>query len=183
MDCSISYGMKRIAIIGVWLAVLVVDGIVLPALTGRPAGLGVMVFLAALAITFGIQRWVIGLGIVLAGLTELMLGIYFGTIIGAWLVLAWGWHLLNRFLNMKPVSENDSWPVLAPFTLFGLALFLLGESASWAISRFAYEPGLSPATLFQIVRSPVIFCVVTVELVVILFIFHFIYSARNINHA
>lgn len=175
--------MKRLLIIGVWLAVLIIDGIVLPALTGLPAGLGIMVLLSALAITFGIHRWVIGLGIILAGMTELMFGAYFGTIIGAWLVIAWGWHLLNRFLNMNPASENDSFMALVPFAVLGLGLFGLGEGVSWAIDRFVYESGLAVTTLIDILRSPTIFIIVAIELVATLLIFRLIYFSRTTIYA
>lgn len=171
--------MKYFMIIGIWLAVLIGDGVILPALTGLPAGFGIIVFLSALVITFGIHRWVIGLGIILAGVTELMIGAYFGVIMGAWLVMAWSWHLLNKFLNMKPLNESDSLVALMPFTLLGLGLFALGESALWAISRFIYEAGLTAMVLVDILRSPAIFSIVAAELVITLFIFHFIYSPRN----
>lgn len=171
--------MRQLTVICIWAAVFIGDGIILPALTGWPSGLGIMVLLAALAITFGIHRWVIGLGIVLAGMTELMVGAYFGAIIGAWLVMVWGWHFLNRFLNMKPVSENDSLVALVPFTLLGLIIFGLGEGALWVISRLAYEPRLTVTTFVNILGSPTIFTVVTIELAVIIFILHLIYSPRN----
>ena len=174
--------MKQLAVICVWAAVFIIDGIMFPALTGLPSGLGIIVLLSALAITFGIHRWVIGLGIVLAGLTELMVGAYFGSIIGAWLVMAWSWHLLNRFLNMKPLSENNFLVALGPFTLLGFGLFGLGEGILWAIGRFVYEPGLTVTTLISIFRSPIMLSIVAVEFAIIIFIFRFIYSSRNSIH-
>lgn len=171
--------MRYFVIIGLWFAVLVIDGVVFPSLTGWPSGFGIIVLLSALAITFGIHRWVIGLGIILAGLTELMLGTYFGTIVGAWLVMAWSWHLLNQFLNMKPLSENDSFLALIPFTLLGLGLFGLGEIMLWIISRFVYKSGLAITNFIGVFHSPMIFIIVAIELAVTLFVFRFIYSSRN----
>ena len=166
-------------IIIVWISLLVGDGIILPALTSLPSGFGAIVFLSALAITFGIHRWVIGLGIVLAGLTELMIGTYFGVIIGAWLVIAWSWHLLNRFLNMKSVNKNDSLGALIPVTLFGLGLFVVGEGILWMISRFVYESGLTATIFINILRSPTIITVIMTELIITLFVFRFISSPKN----
>lgn len=175
--------MRYFSIIGIWFAVLIGDGIVIPGLTGLPSGFGIIVILSALAITFGIHRWVINFGIVLAVLTELLLGAYFGSIIGAWLIMASVWHLLDRFLNMRPIDENNSLAALAPFTLLGLGLFGLGESAMWAIGHFVYEPGLAPLPLFYIMSSPVIFGIVSGELVLILLIFRFIFYSRNSIYA
>ena len=171
--------MRYFAIMVVWFAVLIGDGIVFPALTGWPSGFGIMVLLSALAITFGIHRWLIGLGIILAGLTELILGTYFGIIIGAWLVITRVWHLLNQFLNLKPMSENDSLIAFAPATLCGLGLFSLGEGVSWVIIRFAYESELPATTLINILRSPAIISIVGIELLITLFVFRFIYFSRN----
>ena len=171
--------MKILTIIGVWLVVLIIDGIVLPALTGLPSGLGIMVLLSALAIMFGVHRWVIGLGIVLAGLTELILGTNFGVIIGAWLVMVWGWYFLNQFLNIKLISKNNFLVILLPLTLLGLIIFVLGEGAWWAISHLVYERGLALSTLLYIIRSPVILSVVAVELMVTLFVFGLVYSSHN----
>lgn len=171
--------LKYFAIIIIWFVIFIGDGTVLPALTGLPFGFGIMILLSVMAITFGIQRWVIYLGIILAGLTELMIGAYFGTVIGAWLVMAWLWHILNNFLNMKSMSENDSLMTLVPFTLFGLGLFGLGEGVSWLINRFVYEPELAITNFVGIFCSPTMFSIVVIELTVTLFIFHFIYFSRN----
>lgn len=171
--------MKYLLITVFWLVIFICDGIILPALTGLVSGFGAIVFLSALAITFGIHRWVIGLGIVLAGLTELMIGTYFGVIIGAWLVIAWSWHLLNRFLNMKSVNKNDSLGALIPVTLFGLGLFVVGEGVLWMMSRFVYESGLTATIFINILRSPTIIAVIMAELIITLFVFRFISSPKN----
>lgn len=171
--------MKRVVIIGVWLMVLIVDGTVLPPLTGWPSGFGIMVLLSALAITFGIHLWVIGLGLVLAGMTELILGSYFGAIIGAWLIMAWIWYFLNRFLNMKPISENKSLVALVPFTLLGFILFVFGEGISWIINYFIYGSGFALTILVSIIRSPIICAVVVVELIITLSIFRLIYYPKD----
>lgn len=175
--------MRRLGIVGIWLVVIIIDGIVLPALSGLPSGLGIMVFLSALAITFGIHRWVISWGIVMAGATELILGAGFGTIIGSWLVVAWVWYLLNRFLNMKPLSENDSFLAFILFILLGLGLLAIGEGALWVITRLAYQSDLSTSTLFHLFRAPTILSIVAVELGVTLFVFRFIYSPKNLIYA
>ena len=168
--------MKRLAIIIAWFFVVIIDGVVLPALTGLPTGFGIIIFLSAFAISFGIHRWVIILGIVLAFVTELNVGTYFGIIIGAWLVIAWAGHLMNRFFNMKPVNENDSLISILPIALLGFVLFCIGEVTLWVISRFVYESGLSMATLLQIMRSPKILAGVVAELMVVLSIFRLVYS-------
>jgi len=170
--------LKHLAIIIIWFVFFIGDGTVLPALTGLPFGFSIMILLSVMAITFGIERWVVYLGIILAGLTELLVGAYFGTIIGAWLVMAWLWHVLNKFLNMRPMSENNSLVTLMPFTLFGFGLFGLGEGVSWLINRFVYEPKLAITNFIGIFGSPTMLCIVAVELIVTLFIFHFIYSSQ-----
>lgn len=171
--------MKHFPIILIWLGVIIADGIVLPALTGLPSGFGTIVLLSVLAITFGIHRWVIGLGILIAGIAELIFGMYFGAIIGSWLIMAWGWHLLNRFLNMKPMIEDNSLIAILPLTLFGLGLFIVGEAALWVTSRFVYEPKLTPSNLVHVVLSPIVLGITAAELIVIFFIFRFIYSSRD----
>ncbi|MEK7217700.1 MAG: hypothetical protein AAB374_02245 [Patescibacteria group bacterium] len=170
--------MRHLAIIGVWFVVFIADGIVFPALTGLPSGFGIMVLLSVLAITFGVHRWVIGLGIIFAGITELIIGTYFGTIIGAWLAMAWVWHLLNQFLNLKSMNENDSLVALAPFILLGLGLFAFGEGVSWMIIHFVYESELT-AMFFDIFLSPAILSIVAVEFAITFFVFRFIYFSRN----
>lgn len=171
--------MKYLAIVGVWLAIFVGDGIIFPALTGLPSGFGIIVLLSALVITFGIHRWLIGLGLIFAGLTELILGAYFGTIIGAWLIIVWGWYLLNQFLNLKLMNERASLATFVSRILFGLGLFVLGESVLWMIIRFVYEPELTITILINILRSPTIFSIVLVEFAVTFFVFRFIYSSKN----
>mgnify|MGYP001579176617 CR=1 FL=1 len=174
--------MKHISIIGVWIVLIIIDGILLPSLTGLPSGPDTILFLSVMVVTFGIHRWVIGLGIVIAGFAELILGTYFGAFIGSWLIMAWGWYILNRFLNMKPVSKHDSFLALAPFTLFSLALFFLGEGILCAIIRFVYEPELNLSTLLYIIQSPVILIVVAIEIAVTLLAFRFMYSSRDSNY-
>jgi len=171
--------LKHLAIIIVWVIIFIGDGAVLPALTGLPSGFGIMVLLSAMVVVFGVQRWVIGLGIILAGLTELMVGTYFGTVIGAWLAIVWTWHFLNNFFNIKTINENSSFVALVPCTLFGLGLFGLGEGVLWVISRLVYEPGLSIVTLFDVFHSSAILSIVVIEFVMILFVFRLIYSSRN----
>src|SRR3989344_882957 len=171
--------MKYFAIIGVWFVALVGDGIILPALTGLPSGFGIIVLLSIMAVGFGVHRWVIGLGMILAGTTELIIGTYFGTIIGAWLVMAWGWYFLNQFLNIKSINKNNFLMAFVPVTLLGLGLFVFGEGVLWIIIRFVYESGLSTITLINILCSPAIFSIVAIELAVTLFIFRFIYLSRN----
>ncbi|GEM_PF-5521698 len=171
--------MRRLTIVIIWFTVFVGDGIILPALTGLPAGFGILVFLSALMITFGVQRWVIGSGIIFAGATELILGTYFGVIIGAWLVMAWLGHVFFKFLNMESMNKNNSLAILVPFTLFGVVIFFAGVGAWWIINRLAYESGLSPSALFRVVLSPVIISIVVIELAITLFIFRFIYSPKN----
>ncbi|MDP4001784.1 MAG: hypothetical protein Q8P69_01925 [bacterium] len=167
--------MKYFTIIIIWFIVFISDGIILPALTGLPAGFGILVFLLALMITFGVHRWVIGSGIIIAGVTELILGVYFGVIIGTWLVMAWIGHVFFKFLNIESMNENNFFGTIIPFTLFGIVIFAVGEGTLWVISRLAYESGLSPSTLFRIVFSPMVIIIVAIELVVTLFIFRFIY--------
>ncbi len=171
--------MKYFIIIVVWFAIIVGDGTILSALTGLPAGFGIIALLSALAVTFGIYRWVIILGIVLAGITELMLGLYFGTIISAWLVIAWVWHILNRFLNINLANENVSLMVLIPLTMLGFSLFIIGEGVLWAISNFVYKSGLNIMTLINIFRLPVICIIILIELSVTIFILRFGYRSKN----
>lgn len=172
--------MRRLVVIIIWFVVFVSDGIILPALTGLPTGFGILIFLSALIITFGVHRWVIGSGIILAGVTELILGTYFGVIMGAWLVMAWFGHIFFKFLNIESMDKNNSLATLVPFTLFGIIIFIVGEGALWTINRLAYESGLSPSTLSQIVFSPVVITVVAIEIAVTLFIFRLIYYSKNV---
>ena len=171
--------MKRFGIIVIWFAVLIIDGVILPALTGLPSGFGIIVFLSALAITFGIHRWVLWFGIILAGISELILASYFGVIIGAWLVMATGWYFLNQFLSTKPMGESDSFFSFVPSVFFGFVLTGLGEGAIWLISRFVYKSGFATTTLLGIVRSPMIVGVMAVELGLILLVFRWFYSPKN----
>lgn len=155
------------------------DGNIFPALTGLPSGFGIVTLFSVLAITFGIHRWVVVLGIILAGVTELILGAYFGTIISAWLIMAWIWYFLNRFLNLKPASENNSLLAFIPFILLSFSLFVIGESVWWLISRFVYEPELTLATLINIFSSPTICAVILVELATTFLLFRFFYHPKD----
>ena len=175
--------MKRAAIAAVWVVVLIVDGVVLPGLTGLHAGLGIMIFLAALAVSFGAHRWVIGLGMALSLGAELILGMNFGVIIGAWLAIIWSWYGMSQVLSMKSVHENDSMLTLVPCAAFGIVLVAVGECAAWLIDRVMYQAGLTSATLRAILGSPAIMGVAFVELVAVLFIFRFIYSSRTSFYA
>lgn len=171
--------MKYLAIIGTWLAVLISDSVILPALTDFPSGFGILVFLSALVIVFGVHHWVIGLGIVLAGITELIFGMYFGVVIGAWLVMVWCGYVLYQFLNVKSMGENDSMFSLMPFTLLGLVVFSVGEIVFWLIEYFIYKSGFTLPVLLEVASSPVIISIVIIELAITLFIFRFIYPSQN----
>jgi hypothetical protein len=175
--------MKNLAVIGLWLAVLVLDGTALPAFTGWPGGLGLVAFFAVFVMTFGLQRWVVGLGLALALASELILGSYFGVIMAGWLAIAWCWHGVNHFLSMGTVDENDSWPVFGLFVVWGLVLFGAGEVVMWAVARIIYQPGLSPVILFDVARSPIILVGILAELAVILLIFRLIYFSKSRPYA
>ncbi|MBP9822148.1 MAG: hypothetical protein KBC81_01735 [Candidatus Pacebacteria bacterium] len=171
--------MKRFAIILIWIAVVVADGVLLPAISGMPSGFGALVFLSALIITFHVHRWVIGLGIFISLATELWVGAYFGTIIGSYLIMVIVWYLLNKFLNMRSASENGSMLAIIPFTFLGIILFGVGEVFLWLVNRYVYIRDLSMATLIKLIISPEILAIVTIELIVIFLVFNFIYSSQN----
>lgn len=170
--------MNRLALMAVWFGALVIDGSVFPALLGSPAGFGTIVFLVALALSFGVHRWVIGWGIAAAFLAELFLGAYFGTLIGAWLVIVWIWHGLNRFMSLKPSTESDSWLSLVPLGVFGMVLFIAGTISEWAIIYLAYERGLTFSIVQDMLRSPAVLLTVCAELIVLLVVMRGIYKPK-----
>lgn len=170
--------MSRLILAVIWFGALVIDGSVLPALLSSPAGFGTIVFLVALALSFGIHRWVIGWGMAAAFITELFLGAYFGSLIGAWLVIVWIWYGLNRFLSLKPSTESDSWLPLVPLVFFGMVLFVAGTISEWTIINLAYERGLTFLTVQDILGSPAILITVCAELVIFLLIMRGIYTPR-----
>ncbi len=160
--------MSRFWIVLIWLAALVVDGIMLPALRIGPAGFGTLLFLIALALTFGVHRWVVGWGIAIALAAEIMLGLYFGTLIAAWLIAAWGWYGINRFFSMKAASEPGSRLAIIPLVVFGILLFVAAQLGQWFITRVFYERTLTVAVTQAIINSPPILIIVGIELLVLL---------------
>lgn len=171
---------KYPAIVGVWLVVLIIDSVMLPALTGFPSGFGISVFLSALVIVFGVHRWVIGLGVVFAGITELIFGMNFGVVIGSWLFMVWCGYVLYQFLNIKSMGENDSVFAVLPFTFLGIVIFSVGGIAFWLINHFIYKSGLVLSVLLEIMVSPVIASIVIIELAATLFVFRLINSSPNV---
>jgi hypothetical protein len=170
--------MKRLFLVAIWAGFLVADGMIWPSLSGWSAGFGSIIFLVALALTFGIHRWVIGWGFAFAFATELFFGFYFGSLMGTWLILCWVWHIAGRFLSIKPLSDNDSWLALIPLAVSGAVLFTIAECGEWSIVRWAYDRTLTPTILKLSLNSPVILATVAVELFLLLVVFRFIYAPR-----
>ncbi len=77
------------------------------------------IFLIAIAMTYGVHRWVIYLGLVIACLTELVYGFYFGSLMIQWLVIMWIWYSLNNFFSLKVVNKNDYWFLIVPYIFYG----------------------------------------------------------------
>lgn len=174
--------MKYLLIIGLWLMAFICDGIILPALTGLVSGFGVIVFLAILIVMFGVHRWTILTGIILASATEILTGAYFGTIIVAWLIMNLVWYFLNMFLNIKLINPNDSFIKILTLIPYGLGLFILGESVMWLMIRLIYETQISIIMLSSILGSLVVYSIFMAEFLVIIFILRYIYHSKFFNH-
>ena len=170
--------MKRLVLPLLYILLLVVDGIVIPAFRDAVSGFGPAIFLVALLIGFGVHRGIIGWGLVIAFLTELSFGLYFGSMMGAWLITVGIWHLLNRFFSLKSFKENDSWFALVPAIFFGLILFGTFEIGQWLVSRLAYDRNLSIAIVEYMARSPEILMVSIGELLFILIAMRQLHARR-----
>ncbi len=162
--------MKKVVLILLYLLLIALDGIIIPAFQGAISGFGPAIFLVGLLVGFGVHRGIIGWGLVAACLTELLFGLYFGSMMGAWLITVWIWHLLNRFFSLKSFQENDSWLALVPAIFFGLILFGAFEIGQWVVIRLAYERSLSIAIVEYMARSPQILMVAIVELFFVLIV-------------
>ncbi len=171
--------MKYILIFLIWLGLLVIDGLFLPAFFNFPFGFGMMIFLSALIVAFGSHRWVILLGLFLSVMAELILGAHFGTIMGSWLIMALGWYFLNQFLNIKPLKKEDSIIAVIPFIFFGLILFVIGEGALWLLNHFLYIRDLDVSVLVGIISAPALLISAIIELFGVLMIFKLISSDQN----
>ena len=113
--------MRTVFIGGLFLATLIIDGMVMPALFHVRESLLLLVFLVAMIVTFGERTWVVGYGIVISLLAELLLGLYPGTLILSFLFVLLMWHSLTRFINIKPrVDELGTNPIF--HTIIGIAL-------------------------------------------------------------
>lgn len=156
--------MKKLIVILLYILIIVIDGILIPSFRDAISGFGPAIFLTALLIGFGVNRGTIAWGLVIAGLTELLFGLYFGSMMGAWIITVGAWHLLNRFLSLKPFGENDSWLALVPAIFFGLILFGSFEMGQWLVIRLAYDRNLSIAIVKGIASSPEILTVAVGEL-------------------
>lgn len=169
--------MKGITLILLWLVFIIIDGVVLPAALSMPAGFGIIVLLIALSLSFSIHRWVVISGLCLAFITEIILGLYFGSLMGEWLAIAWVWYGLNDFFNLKSFHESG-WSILAPFAIIGTILFTIAKVFEWVIIHLAYDRTLAFSATQQIIKSPVILAMVFFEMCVLLFIFHLIHAKR-----
>lgn len=171
--------MKIFFSIIVWVFVLVVDGVVLPTMTNIFAGMGSVIFLTTLVLVHGFHKWVVGLGLLLAVVTEVVFGIYVGSIVGSWLVILWTWHLINKFMSFKSMSEDSSWSTLIPLLFSGAVISLFAFMAQWLIARFIYSSELPLAFIYQTLISPPIFITAFLELVVLLAMFRIIYKPKK----
>lgn len=172
--------MKRLLIIPLLLLFWTIDSIILPGFYPNLGGLGVMVFLIALLLSFGVNRWVVGWGLAISFLVELCFGFYFGSLMGTWLFVVWAWHILNRFFSLKPFYEHDSWLALIPAVFLGVLLFVISQIGSWGITHMIYDHNISFSVIDDMLRSPRVMVTVLGELMVLLAVIRGIYIRRSI---
>ena len=153
--------MRTILLIVLWLAILLVDGLVMPALFHIRESFLVFVFLCALVVVYGEQSWLIWRGLLLAVATELFLGLSIGTVVIGFLAAAGTWHALTRFINLKPLLEEASWlsPLHCAVGLGLLAMCVIAAAGAQAIFYAAnplpilFQFAISPAFIFQAVTA------------------------------
>lgn len=164
--------MKQFILGVLWLGVLVTDGVIIPALIGVLTGFGPILFLIALVVHFGVQRWIVGLGIFMAFLTELLLGLYFGSFIGTWLIIVSVWYIVVKFFSLK--SSDESWSTLIPSFIFGMILCVIAIIGEWLIIRLVYESTLSFSTTYNLIISSQVFVFTGLEFVILLLVLRYI---------
>lgn len=170
--------MKRVLLIFVGGAMLIADSIIWPAVSGRIGGFGIILFLIGLILTFGMHRWVVGWGLGISFVAELLLGLYFGSLMGTWLIICWAWYLASRFLSMKPLQETDSWFGIIPLALCGIALYVIAEIGEWLLVRRAYENNLPSTLLKSLLTNPAMFAGMSIELILLLLVLRSVYAPK-----
>ncbi|MEK9158278.1 MAG: hypothetical protein AAB638_03835 [Patescibacteria group bacterium] len=163
--------MKILTAIIIWIGVLLFDGVLLPATSNILIGMGSIVFLVALVVSQGLHRWVVSLGVALALTTEIIFGLYLGTLVGAWLVALWVWYGINRFLSLKSVVEDSSLVTLLPSLISGLLVLFAMLFAQWGLVRIFYESSISLSVFSNLLTSPRIIIIVAVELLIVIALF------------
>ncbi len=174
--------MRRFFLPILWVVFLVFDGMVMPGLRVLESGFGSIIFLIALLLVFGIHRWVVGWGLGIGLISELLFGLHLGSIMGAWIIVVWSWYVLNRFFTVKPLEEHDSWFGAIPSIVFGILLFVISQGGEWLIIRLAYERTLPLELIKYILRSPQIFLSVALELGILLIALRSLYTRREIHY-
>jgi hypothetical protein len=173
--------MSRIALILIWFGVLVVDGIIFPAL-GFIGGFGSIIFLISVLLSYGTHRWVIGWGLVVAFVTEILFGWYLGTFVLAWLSVVWTWYILNAVFSVRPAHESESGLSVLFLSVCGIGLFMVSELAGWVFVKLVYDPKITFLIPRMIVTSLSILGGVFLELMVVLSLIRLLRIKRTVWH-
>ena len=175
--------MKKVLLILLGVVLLIVDGVILPALTGLSGGVGVLVVFVGFLLTLGVHRWVIGWGLGFAFVLELMLGLYFGSLMLAWVFTCWAWYLASKFLSLKPLHESDTWLGVVPLAIVGTVLCGVAEGVTSLVARWFYSAPFSLTMLKVFFTTPIVLITTIGEMLIFLIVLRYVYASRTSIYA
>lgn len=144
--------MKIPYLILIFVLTILTDGIVMPAFLHVHESFLVFVFFAALVVRYSEEPNLIGWGIAFAIVSELLLGLYPGTLVIAWLLTLGAWHLSMRLISLKLSLESVANVIPLLIGEFGvLSLLFIFVSAA---SRLFYRDTGAFLTLTTLIRTP-----------------------------
>jgi hypothetical protein len=160
--------MKKIWFVIFWLITFIADGIIIPGFFKSNNIFLNIIFLVSLISSLGISEELILVGLVISFINELFLGLYFGSLMLAWLITIWFWYLITRFFSLKPYRDSQFVTLPIHIIINFLLLGLMGVIMIFV--QYIYSGIIFREIVFNIIKNLDIYIFIPIASVVYLII-------------